>query len=165
MNLEDFPEVPAHVRMIVWLGLEKHQEAWSNREQTEGDFCVYAETVNTTDSRRILVINNRRSEMGPDSRSVIFLGVGGGGTRRKGRGRRKLCRSFYPRKRTDSFRPLRISSLGFQTQSRILILITRYPTRFFEPGTSLEIRIWVLVSRLHSSTYSDWVFVVRCAKI
>ena len=48
MNLEDFPEVPAHVRMIVWLGLEKHQEAWSNREQTEGDFCVYAETVNTT---------------------------------------------------------------------------------------------------------------------
>lgn len=46
MNLEDFPEVPAHVRMIVWLGLEKHQEAWTNREQTEGDFCVYAETVN-----------------------------------------------------------------------------------------------------------------------
>lgn len=44
MNLEDFPEVPAHVRMIVWLGLEKHQEAWTNREQTEGDFCVYAET-------------------------------------------------------------------------------------------------------------------------
>ena len=45
MNLEDFPEVPAHVRMIVWLGLEKHQEDWTNREQTEGDFCVYAETV------------------------------------------------------------------------------------------------------------------------
>ena len=45
MNLEDFPEVPAHVRMIIWLGLEKHQEAWTNREQTEGDFCVYAETV------------------------------------------------------------------------------------------------------------------------
>lgn len=44
MNLEDFPEVPAHVRMIVWLGLEKHQEDWTNREQTEGDFCVYAET-------------------------------------------------------------------------------------------------------------------------
>ena len=130
MNLEDFPEVPAHVRMIVWLGLEKHQEAWSNREQTEGDFCVYAETVNTTDSRRILVINNRRSEMGPDSRSVIFLGVGRGGRRRKGRGRRKLCRSFYPRKRTDSCRLRRISSLGFQTQSRILILITRYPTSF-----------------------------------
>ena len=79
MNLEDFPEVPAHVRMIVWLGLEKHQEAWSNREQTEGDFCVYAETVNTTDSRRILVIYNRRSEMGPDSRSVIFFFSGGGG--------------------------------------------------------------------------------------
>ena len=45
MNLEDFPEVPSHVRMIIWLGLEKHQEAWTNREQTEGDFCVYAETV------------------------------------------------------------------------------------------------------------------------
>ena len=45
MNLEDFPEVPAHVRMIIWLGLEKHQEDWTNREQTEGDFCVYAETV------------------------------------------------------------------------------------------------------------------------
>ncbi|XP_068709292.1 myoferlin-like isoform X2 [Montipora foliosa] len=43
-NLEDFPEVPAHVRMVVWLGLEKHQEIWTNREQTEGDFCVYAET-------------------------------------------------------------------------------------------------------------------------
>ena len=47
MNMEDFPEVPAHVRMIVWLGLEKHQEDWTNREQTEGDFCVYAETVRT----------------------------------------------------------------------------------------------------------------------
>ena len=43
--MEDFPEVPAHVRMIVWLGLEKHQEDWTNREETEGDFCVYAETV------------------------------------------------------------------------------------------------------------------------
>lgn len=103
MNLEDFPEVPAHVRMIVWLGLEKHQEAWSNREQTEGDFCVYAETVNTTDLRRILVINNHRSEMGPDCRRVIFFSGGGwGGGGMRGRGRRKLCRSFYPRKRTDS---------------------------------------------------------------
>ena len=79
MNLEDFPEVPAHVRMIVWLGLEKHQEAWSNREQTEGDFCVYAETVITTDLRRILVINNHRSEMGPDCRRVIFFSGGGWG--------------------------------------------------------------------------------------
>lgn len=43
-NLEDYPEVPAHVRLILWLGLEKHQEAWSNRQETEGDFCVFAET-------------------------------------------------------------------------------------------------------------------------
>lgn len=44
-NLDDYPEVPAHVRVILWLGLEKHQEAWSNRQETEGDFCVFAETV------------------------------------------------------------------------------------------------------------------------
>ena len=44
-NLEDYPEVPAHVRLILWLGLEKHQEAWTNRQETEGDFCVFAETV------------------------------------------------------------------------------------------------------------------------
>lgn len=44
LNLEDYPEVPAHVRLILWLGLEKHQEAWSNRQETEGDFCVFAET-------------------------------------------------------------------------------------------------------------------------
>ncbi|XP_048584840.1 myoferlin isoform X2 [Nematostella vectensis] len=43
-NIEDYPEVPAHVRMMIWLGLEKHQEDWTNRELTEGDFCVYAET-------------------------------------------------------------------------------------------------------------------------
>ena len=54
MNLEDFPEVPAHVRMIVWLGLEKHQEDWTNREQTEGDFCVYAETVGTFHFHHVL---------------------------------------------------------------------------------------------------------------
>lgn len=44
-NLEDYPEVPAQVRVMLWLGLEKHQEAWSNRQETEGDFCVFAETV------------------------------------------------------------------------------------------------------------------------
>ena len=43
--MEDFPEVPAQVRMMIWLGLEKHQEAWNDRSETEGDFCVYAETV------------------------------------------------------------------------------------------------------------------------
>lgn len=43
-NLEDYPEVPAHVRVILWLGHEKHQHAWSNRQETEGDFCVFAET-------------------------------------------------------------------------------------------------------------------------
>ena len=56
MNLEDFPEVPAHVRMIVWLGLEKHQEDWTNREQTEGDFCVYAETVEAFHFHRVDLI-------------------------------------------------------------------------------------------------------------
>ena len=30
---------------MVWLGLEKHQDAWNDRSGTEGDFCVYAETV------------------------------------------------------------------------------------------------------------------------
>lgn len=44
-NLEDYPEVPAQVRVILWLGLEKHQEAWTNRQDIEGDFCVFAETV------------------------------------------------------------------------------------------------------------------------
>lgn len=108
MNLEDFPEVPAHVRMIVWLGLEKHQEAWSNREQTEGDFCVYAETVNTTDSRRILVINNRRSEMGPDSRSVIFLGVGEGGGGERGEAEESCVAVFTPESG-----PTHVDHLGF----------------------------------------------------
>ena len=44
-KLEDYPEVPAQVRVILWLGLEKHQEAWTNRQDIEGDFCVFAETV------------------------------------------------------------------------------------------------------------------------
>lgn len=43
-NLEDYPEVPAQVRVMLWLGLEKDQEAWTNRQETEGDFCVFAET-------------------------------------------------------------------------------------------------------------------------
>lgn len=44
-KLDDYPEVPAQVRVILWLGLEKHQEAWTNRHDIEGDFCVFAETV------------------------------------------------------------------------------------------------------------------------
>lgn len=43
-NLDDYPEVPGHVRFILWLGLEKDQEAWTNRTNIEGDFCVFAET-------------------------------------------------------------------------------------------------------------------------
>lgn len=43
-DLEDYPEVPAQIRMVLWLGLEKHQEAWTNRKDVEGDFCVFAET-------------------------------------------------------------------------------------------------------------------------
>lgn len=122
MNLEDFPEVPAHVRMIVWLGLEKHQEAWSNREQTEGDFCVYAETVNTTDSRRILGINNHRSKMGPDSRIVIFFSFSGGGG---GEVEESCVADFTP----ESGLTHVWLTLGFQTtESRFLILITRHLT-------------------------------------
>ena len=44
---------------MVWLGLEKHQEDWTNREQTEGDFCVFAETVSTRETTRA-----RNMEMG-----------------------------------------------------------------------------------------------------
>lgn len=44
-KLDDYPEVPAQVRVMLWLGLEKHQEAWTNRHDIEGDFCVFAETV------------------------------------------------------------------------------------------------------------------------
>lgn len=58
MNLEDYPEVPAHVRMIIWLGLEKHQEDWTNREQTEGDFCVYAETVSIPTTILLLIVRS-----------------------------------------------------------------------------------------------------------
>ncbi|XP_073239418.1 myoferlin-like [Porites lutea] len=43
-NIDGYPEVPAHVRVMLWLGLEKHQEAWTNRQETEGNFCVFAET-------------------------------------------------------------------------------------------------------------------------
>ena len=29
----------------MWLGLEKQQQYWTARPKTEGDFCVFAETV------------------------------------------------------------------------------------------------------------------------
>jgi len=29
----------------MWLGLEKQQQYWTGRPKTEGDFCVFAETV------------------------------------------------------------------------------------------------------------------------
>ena len=37
-------EIPALVRMKVWLGLEKHENEW-HACQTEGDLAVFAETV------------------------------------------------------------------------------------------------------------------------
>lgn len=59
-------------------------------------------------------------------------------------------------KAVDSCRPPEISSLGFQTtESRILILITIHLTSFLDPVRNGGFEIQVLVSRLHSSTYSD----------
>lgn len=39
-------EVPAMVRVELWVGLRKHQMDWIRREgQSEGRFKIYAETV------------------------------------------------------------------------------------------------------------------------
>ena len=37
-------EIPALVRLKIWLGLEKHESEW-HRMQTEGELAVFAETV------------------------------------------------------------------------------------------------------------------------
>ena len=43
--MKDHPEIPAKLRVEMWLGLEKQQQYWTGRPKTEGDFCVFAETV------------------------------------------------------------------------------------------------------------------------
>lgn len=44
-NIEDFPEVPAYLRVMIWFGLEEDQMDWTKRDDVEGDFSVFAETV------------------------------------------------------------------------------------------------------------------------
>ena len=36
--------MPAQLRLIVWLGLEKDQENWTKTEMPEADYTVFAET-------------------------------------------------------------------------------------------------------------------------
>lgn len=42
---KEHQHVPAMVRVELWVGLREHQQAWSRREDQEGKFKVYAETV------------------------------------------------------------------------------------------------------------------------
>ncbi|KAL9983693.1 hypothetical protein ACROYT_G005909 [Oculina patagonica] len=44
LDIADHPELPAIVRVELWLGLEQHQSNWTAREQSEGEFGVLAET-------------------------------------------------------------------------------------------------------------------------
>ena len=44
-DVDDHPEIPVKLRVEMWLGLEKQQQYWTGRPKTEGDFCVFAETV------------------------------------------------------------------------------------------------------------------------
>lgn len=48
-NIEDFPEVPAYCRVMIWFGLEEDQMDWTKRDDVEGDFSVFAETVSSVD--------------------------------------------------------------------------------------------------------------------
>ncbi|KAL9983681.1 hypothetical protein ACROYT_G005897 [Oculina patagonica] len=43
-DVKEHPELPAKLRVEMWLGLEKQQQYWTARPKTEGDFCVFAET-------------------------------------------------------------------------------------------------------------------------
>ena len=48
--MKEHPELPAKLRVEMWLGLEKQQQYWTARPKTEGDFCVFAETVSWRES-------------------------------------------------------------------------------------------------------------------
>jgi hypothetical protein len=39
--------VPAYLRVMIWFGLEEDQVDWTKRDDVEGDFSVFAETVRT----------------------------------------------------------------------------------------------------------------------
>ncbi|XP_022792926.1 myoferlin-like isoform X1 [Stylophora pistillata] len=43
-DVKEHPELPAKLRVEMWLGLEKQQQYWTARPKTEGEFCVFAET-------------------------------------------------------------------------------------------------------------------------
>ncbi|XP_047127416.1 myoferlin isoform X1 [Hydra vulgaris] len=43
-DLDNHHEVPGCLSMILWLGLETDQAAWTDTEQSEGEYSVYAET-------------------------------------------------------------------------------------------------------------------------
>jgi len=43
-NIESHPEIPAQLRLIVWLGLEKDQENWTKTEIAEAEYTVFAES-------------------------------------------------------------------------------------------------------------------------
>ena len=66
--------MPAHLRLILWLGLERHQESWTNREQVEGDFCVYAETVSDA-LWRPLVHSDTHTTPGPLNLAIFLSNV------------------------------------------------------------------------------------------
>ena len=46
---DDKWEIPALLRMKIWLGLERHQHEW-HRMQTEGELAVFAESVSIRQS-------------------------------------------------------------------------------------------------------------------
>ena len=52
-NIEDFPEVPAYLRVMIWFGLEEDQMDWTKRDDVEGDFSVFAETVSFASVNRV----------------------------------------------------------------------------------------------------------------
>ena len=54
-NIEDFPEVPAYLRVMIWFGLEEDQMDWTKRDDVEGDFSVFAETVSFVSADNFLL--------------------------------------------------------------------------------------------------------------
>ena len=41
----ELPEIPALLRVMLWLGLEKHQGEWEELGKSGGDLSLFAETV------------------------------------------------------------------------------------------------------------------------
>ena len=41
----ELPEIPALLRVMLWLGLEQYQGEWEELKKTGGDLSLFAETV------------------------------------------------------------------------------------------------------------------------